>query len=190
MNIYFSYMFPYNWVLQPSNMYLNYELRSDMFEIKLDLWDLSAFTNVEYVSGLTMLLWWALVISSMRPTRSVVDTPWVLLHSLKKIDFKWELYQTLAAWAAEVRMGLPVPARLLHFFICVFPIHSKSDVIWGDTTTADSDHNKAGISELLWSVLNTVHAGPRPNKLLNNLLKIIFPEESSDALEPFSFAFT
>lgn len=32
--------------------------------------------------GLTWLLWWALVTSSMRPTRSVVDTPWVRLHSL------------------------------------------------------------------------------------------------------------
>lgn len=31
---------------------------------------------------LTWLLWWALVTSSMRPTRSVVDTPCVRLHSL------------------------------------------------------------------------------------------------------------
>lgn len=31
-----------------------------------------------------MLLWCALVISSIRPTRSVVETPWVLLHSLKQ----------------------------------------------------------------------------------------------------------
>lgn len=33
---------------------------------------------------LTMLLWWALVMSSIRPTRSVVDTPWVRLHSLRE----------------------------------------------------------------------------------------------------------
>lgn len=30
-----------------------------------------------------MLLWWALVISSILPTRSVVETPCVLLHSLR-----------------------------------------------------------------------------------------------------------
>lgn len=30
---------------------------------------------------LTMLLWWALVMSSIRPTRSVVETPCVRLHS-------------------------------------------------------------------------------------------------------------
>lgn len=29
-----------------------------------------------------MLLWWALVISSILPTRSVVETPCVRLHSL------------------------------------------------------------------------------------------------------------
>lgn len=31
-----------------------------------------------------MLLWWALVISSILPTRSVVETPCVLLHSLRR----------------------------------------------------------------------------------------------------------
>lgn len=35
------------------------------------------------VKRLTMLLWCALVISSILPTKSVVDTPWVLLHSLQ-----------------------------------------------------------------------------------------------------------
>lgn len=33
---------------------------------------------------LTMLLWWAFVIRSILPTRSVVETPWVRLHSLEQ----------------------------------------------------------------------------------------------------------
>lgn len=35
-------------------------------------------------AALTMLLWCALVISNILPTRSVVETPWVLLHSLRR----------------------------------------------------------------------------------------------------------
>jgi len=106
----------------------NTSLRSQRFVVS----DAHTLVLFVCVCGLTMLLWWALVMRSMRPTRSVVDTPWVLLHSLQTstlVRTGLNVHNTNSSIKASCVTGLPVPTRPFYFFICVFSIHSKSDVI-------------------------------------------------------------
>lgn len=74
---------------------------------------------------LTMLLWWALVISSILPTRSVVDTPCVLLHSLRR-DRALPLSQGVLGGSLFCS---PVSPRRLHLFVGVFAVHRERYII-------------------------------------------------------------
>ncbi len=58
------------------------------------MFNILGFSSQNLPSFSTVYSWsprrkWSLVIKSMRPTRSVVDTPWVRLISLQSTKFKW-----------------------------------------------------------------------------------------------------
>lgn len=80
-----------------------------------------------------MLLWWALVISSILPTRSVVDTPCVRLHSLGRqqqaLQPHTDVPPPLLGGAQQDSLRSPVPARLLHLLVGVFAVHRERDII-------------------------------------------------------------
>lgn len=81
-----------------------------------------------------MLLWWALVISSILPTRSVVETPCVRLHSLGRQQQALQPHTDPPpppplGRAQQDSLRSPVPARLLHLLVGVFAVHRERDII-------------------------------------------------------------
>lgn len=90
-----------------------------------------------------MLLWCALVMSSILPTRSVVETPWVLLHSLQRHRVADCRHQaTLVLGLSAQKINSPVPARLFHLVIRVFPIDGQGYIIWSNSENPDT-HQQA-----------------------------------------------
>lgn len=81
---------------------LNYPKREERTQLD---WRCERRNQSGNTAALTMLLWCALVINSIRPTRSVVETPWVLLHSLQRHGCTEKL--------SQIRLPSPPGCRII-----------------------------------------------------------------------------